>query len=70
MDDTLQNKAAIQNMATMQDMAALKSTALGLGKLLDDHNGGKVLVMDMTEINFWTDFFIIATVQSSLSRFK
>ena len=38
--------------------------ALDLGSLLDDHNGGEVVVMDMRSLNFWTDFFIIATVTS------
>ncbi|MCL2092628.1 MAG: ribosome silencing factor [Treponema sp.] len=36
-----------------------------LGKLLDEHRGGEVLVLDMRSINFWTDFFIIATVTSN-----
>ena len=35
-----------------------------LGKLLDDHRGAEVVVMDMRSLNFWTDFFIIATVTS------
>ena len=39
--------------------------ALELGKLLDDHRGLEVLVMDMRPLNFWTDFFIIATVTSN-----
>ena len=53
MDDLLQSKAAMQDIATE------------LGKLLDDHRGGDVVVMDMRTLNFWTDFFIIATVTSS-----
>ena len=48
-----------------QSNAALQSKAIELGKLLDDHKGGEVLVMDMRELNFWTDFFVIATVTSS-----
>ena len=43
----------------------LQTSALELGKLLRDHNGLKVVVMDMRAINFWTDFFIIATVTSN-----
>jgi len=35
-----------------------------LGKLLDDHRGTDVVVMDMRPLNFWTDFFVIATVTS------
>jgi ribosome-associated protein len=40
-------------------------TALEMGRLLADHNGGDVIVMDMRQLNFWTDFFVIATVSSS-----
>ena len=43
----------------------LQINALELGKLLDDHNGLKVVVMDMRALNFWTDFFIISTVTSN-----
>ena len=39
--------------------------ALELGKLVDDHRGIDVLVMDMRPLSFWTDFFIIATVTSN-----
>jgi len=41
------------------------SLALDLGKLLENHNGGDVVVMDMRSLNFWTDFFIIATTTSN-----
>jgi ribosome-associated protein len=55
MDDTLQaNKAR-----------TTEQNAVDLGKLLCEHRGGDVLVMDMRKINFWTDFFVIATVSSS-----
>jgi ribosome-associated protein len=39
--------------------------ALELGKLLDDHRGVKVMVLDMRPLDFWTDFFIISTVTSN-----
>ena len=39
--------------------------ALELGKLLEDHHGIEVVAMDMRTLNFWTDFFIIATVTSN-----
>ena len=52
MDDSLQNKSDF-------------SLALELGKLLDDHRGIDVVVMDMRSLNFWTDFFVIATVMSN-----
>jgi ribosome-associated protein len=43
----------------------LRASALELGRLLEDHNGKEVVVMDMTTLNFWTDFFVIATVTSN-----
>ena len=43
----------------------LQINALELGKLLVDHNGLNVVVMDMRSLNFWTDFFIITTVTSN-----
>jgi ribosome-associated protein len=39
--------------------------AAELGKLLSDSRGGEVVVMDMRNLNFWTDFFVIATVTSN-----
>ena len=41
------------------------SLALELGKLLTDHHGGDVVVLDLRPLNFWTDFFVIATATSS-----
>lgn len=38
--------------------------AQALGKLLRDHRGGDVLVIDLRELHGWTDFFVIATVTS------
>jgi ribosome-associated protein len=40
-------------------------TAIELGKLLREYRGGDVLVMDLRELNGWTDFFVIATVTSN-----
>jgi ribosome-associated protein len=42
-----------------------EKTAIELGKILSSHNGGSVIVMDMRPLDFWTDFFVIATVTSS-----
>jgi ribosome-associated protein len=36
-----------------------------LGKLLDEHRGVKVMVLDMRPLDFWTDFFVIATATSN-----
>jgi len=38
--------------------------ALALGDLLRDHKGADVLVLDLREMNAWTDFFVIATSSS------
>lgn len=45
--------------------AILQSNSIDLGKLLEEHKGGDVVVLDMRSLNFWTDFFVIATVTSS-----
>ena len=42
-----------------------EKTVVELGKFLSGHNGGGVVVMDMRPLDFWTDFFVIATVTSS-----
>ncbi|MDR1098875.1 MAG: ribosome silencing factor [Treponema sp.] len=41
-------------------------TALALGDLLREHKGGDVKVLDLRELNSWTDFFVIATVSSGV----
>ena len=51
MDDTLR-------------IEALHSKAVDLGKLLEDHRCNDVVVMDMSPLDYWTDFFVIATVMS------
>ena len=52
MEDTLQND---------RDFALARD----LGKLLEEHRAIDVLVMDMRPLNFWTDYFIIATATST-----
>ena len=42
----------------------LRIKAIALGRLLEDHRGNEVVVMDMSPLNYWTDFFVIATVTS------
>jgi len=39
--------------------------AISLGKLLHEHNGSDVVVMDMRPLDFWTDFFVIVTATSN-----
>jgi ribosome-associated protein len=41
-----------------------KGTALTIGMMIREHNGGDVVVMDLRKLNSWTDFFVIATVTS------
>jgi ribosome-associated protein len=41
------------------------AAALELAALIRDHRGEDVIVMDLREINYWTDFFVIATVSSN-----
>ncbi|MDR2052055.1 MAG: ribosome silencing factor [Treponema sp.] len=48
----------------MDDTLQADKTARELGELLQDHNGKDVAVLDLRELNSWTDFFIIATVTS------
>ena len=49
----------------LQDTETQKTIAIELGKLLTDHRAADVTAMDMRQLNFWTDFFVIATVTSS-----
>jgi ribosome-associated protein len=48
----------------MDDTLQADKTAQELGKLLRDHNGKDVAVLDLRKLNTWADFFIIATVTS------
>ncbi|MDR3333532.1 MAG: ribosome silencing factor [Treponema sp.] len=41
-----------------------RAAAIELGKLLREHRGGDVVVMDLRGLNTWTDFFVLATVTS------
>ncbi|GHV67176.1 ribosomal silencing factor RsfS [Spirochaetia bacterium] len=49
----------------MEDMLPGASLTIDLAKLLEEHRGGNVTVLDLRNLNTWTDFFIIATVTSS-----
>jgi ribosome-associated protein len=42
-----------------------QTTALELAALIRDHRGEEVMVLDLREINHWTDFFVVATVTSN-----
>ena len=49
----------------LQETEKLSELAVNLGELLSSHNGIDVVVMDMRPLDFWTDFFVIATVTSN-----
>ncbi len=49
----------------MEQMNRRAESALALGKILAEHKGGDVSVLDVTGMNSWSDFFVIATVTSS-----
>jgi ribosome-associated protein len=51
----------MDDMSQAADIAAL---AVNLGELLRDARGGDVAVMDLRQLNGWTDFFVLATVTS------
>lgn len=42
--------------------------ALELASLMEDGKGQNVVVLDVSQLNSWTDFFIIVTVTSSAQR--
>lgn len=46
-------------------MKTIKENALEIAKLLEDGKGENVVVIDVTEINSWTNYFVIATIHSS-----
>ncbi|MDR0316654.1 MAG: ribosome silencing factor [Treponema sp.] len=48
----------------MEDMLP-ETEALALGELLHEHRGADVCVLDLREMNAWTDFFVIATASSN-----
>ncbi|MDR0474045.1 MAG: ribosome silencing factor [Treponema sp.] len=51
--------------AMLQETKNTAFLAEELGRLLSWHKGGDVIVMDMRSLNYWTDFFVIATITSS-----
>ena len=51
----------MEDMSNKDDLSVFSES---LGKLLKDHRGEDVSVLDLRGINNWTDFFIIATITS------
>jgi ribosome-associated protein len=60
MDDTLR-----ETEASGGTPSAIADEAAALGELLTEHKGGDVAVLDLRELNGWTDFFVIATASSN-----
>ena len=50
----------------MEDTA--RTDALAVARLLEEHRSEDVLVLDVGEAAGWTDYFVIATVESSSRR--
>lgn len=46
-------------------MKTTQDKALEIAKLIQDGKGNDVVVIDVSELNSWTDFFVITTVNSS-----
>ena len=71
MADTLRETKNVKIGQTISDLAesGLGQTEAGhakaLGLLLHEHKGGDVVVLDLRELNTWTDFFVIATAASN-----
>lgn len=42
-----------------------ETQALEIAKILEDGKGEDVAVLDVSELNSWTDYFVIATIHSS-----
>ena len=46
-------------------MKAIEEKAIEIAKLLQDGKGRDVVLLNVTEISSWTDYFVIVTVMSS-----
>lgn len=46
-------------------MKTMEEKAKEIAKLLEDGKGNDVVVLDISQLNSWTDYFIIVTVNSS-----
>jgi len=59
MADTLSETEAVYNAENFLVCAH------AIGALLQDHKGADVIVMDLRNMNTWTDFFVVATASSN-----
>lgn len=46
-------------------MKTTEEKAIELAKLMEDGKGQNVVLLDISELNSWTDYFVITTVTSS-----
>lgn len=46
-------------------MKTTEDKALEIAQLMEDGKGNDVVVLDISELNSWTDYFVIVTVNSS-----
>ncbi len=47
-------------------MKTMEEKAKEIAKLMEDGKGNDVVVLDISQLNSWTDYFIIVTVNSSI----
>ena len=47
-------------------MKTTEEKALEIAQLLEDGKGADVSVINVSELNSWTDYFVIATIQSAV----
>ena len=43
-------------------MKTIKEKALEIAQLMEDYKGENVTVIDVSQLNSWTDYFIIVTI--------
>ena len=43
----------------------VNDAVMGCARVLADHDGGDVLVLDLRKLSAWTDWFVVATATSS-----
>ena len=46
-------------------MKTLREKAIEIAKLMEDGKGKNVVLLNISELNSWTDYFVIVTVTSS-----
>lgn len=49
----------------MAEIKTAQQEALEIAQMLEDSKAENVTVIDVSELNSWTDFFVIATIHSS-----